>query len=218
MAGRSDHTGAVIRVSRGTFDASRFAEVEQVTRDTGRYLVPAITQLDGAISYYAAASPSGSVVHVSLWQSSDAADQMSRLKEMVVDARRDHDAVGVSFEPIVNYPVTWETRAAVETDEATVIRVARNGWDPARLDEATEIDARTSAYLIPAIQRLDGMVAFYSGISPSGSLVNASLWRNTADAQQMDTLTEMVVDARREFSTVGATFHPVVNYPIAWRI
>ena len=37
---------AVIRVSRGNFDQSRFAEVEQMTRDTGDYLIPAITQLD----------------------------------------------------------------------------------------------------------------------------------------------------------------------------
>lgn len=99
--------GAAIRVSRGNFDPSRFAEVEQMTRDTGDYLIPAISQLDGLLGYHAGASPSGSMVHVSLWQSHDHAEQMGRLKEMIVDARRDADAVGVSFIPIVNYPIAW---------------------------------------------------------------------------------------------------------------
>jgi hypothetical protein len=97
----------VIRVSRGNFDPSRIDEVEKMTKDTGEYLIPAINRLDGLMSYYAGASPSGSMVHVSLWQSNDHAEQMSRLKEMIVDARADADAVGVSFIPIVNYPIAW---------------------------------------------------------------------------------------------------------------
>jgi hypothetical protein len=32
---------------------------------------------------------------------------MSRLKEMIVDARRDAEKAGVAFIPIVNYPVDW---------------------------------------------------------------------------------------------------------------
>jgi hypothetical protein len=144
MAAPSIPPDAVIRVSRGNFDQSRFAEVEQMTRDTGDYLIPAIRQLDGLIGYYAGASPSGSIVHVSLWQSNDHADQMGGLKEMIIDARRDSEAVGVSFVPIINYSIAWGTSAASETDERAVIRVARNGWDPARFDQAAEINERTS--------------------------------------------------------------------------
>ncbi len=33
--------------------------------------------------------------------------QVSRLKEMTVDARGEMEAVGVAFIPIVNYPVNW---------------------------------------------------------------------------------------------------------------
>lgn len=98
---------AVVRVSRGNFDPARFAEVDQMTRATGRYLIPAIQRLDGLIGYYAGTSGEGSTVHVSLWRSHEDAEQMARLKEMIVDARRDADAVGVSFIPIVNYPVAW---------------------------------------------------------------------------------------------------------------
>jgi hypothetical protein len=209
---------AVMRVSRGNFDQSRFADVEQMTRDTGDYLIPAITQLDGLIGYYAGVSPSGSIVHVSLWQTSDHADQMGGLREMIVDARRDSEAVGVSFVPIINYPIAWETSAAPETDKGAVIRVARNDWDPARFDQATEINERTGEYLVPAIQRLDGLIAFYAGVSRAGSLLNASIWQSTANAQQMDSLQEMIVDARNEFSAIGATFNPIVNYSVVWSI
>ena len=99
--------GVVVRVSRGIFDPARFAEVQAMTIATGRYLVPAISRLPGLISYYAGASPDGSVIHVSIWDSGEHASQMGRLKEMIVDARTDAEKAGVSFTPIVNYPVDW---------------------------------------------------------------------------------------------------------------
>jgi hypothetical protein len=98
---------AVIRVSRGNFDPARFAEVERMARDTGTYLVPAISRLSGLAGYFAGASPSGSMVHVSLWESDAGAQQMGKLKEMIVNARRDAEAAGVEFTPIVNYPISW---------------------------------------------------------------------------------------------------------------
>jgi hypothetical protein len=47
------------------------------------------------------------MIHVSIWDSGEHASQMGRLKEMIVDARTDADKAGVSFIPIVNYPVDW---------------------------------------------------------------------------------------------------------------
>lgn len=73
---------AVVRVSRANFDPARF-------------------------SYFAGASPDGSMVHVSVWQSDEHAGQMARLKEMIVDARNDAEKAGVTFIPIVNYPIDW---------------------------------------------------------------------------------------------------------------
>jgi hypothetical protein len=99
--------GAVVRVSCGTFDPARFAAVQAMTIATGRYLVPAISRLPGLISYYAGASPDGSMIHVSIWDSDEHASQMGQLKEMIVDARNDAEKAGVSFIPIVNYPVDW---------------------------------------------------------------------------------------------------------------
>jgi hypothetical protein len=99
--------GAVVRVSRGDFDPTRFSEVQAMTVATGRYLIPAISELPGLIGYYAGASPDGSMVHVSIWDSEEHANQMGRLKEMIIDARADGERAGVSFIPIVNYPVDW---------------------------------------------------------------------------------------------------------------
>ncbi|MBV9049309.1 MAG: hypothetical protein JOY58_13625 [Solirubrobacterales bacterium] len=100
--------GSVVRVSRGNFAMERFEEVERMTHATGDYLIPAIKRLDGLIGYYAGASREGSMVHVSVWQSDGHAQQMAALKEMTVDARGEAEAVGVSFIPIVNYPLAWQ--------------------------------------------------------------------------------------------------------------
>ena len=68
---------------------------------------PPFKELPGLISYHAGTSPDGSVVHVSFWKSDEHAQQMSRLKEMIVDARQDAEKAGVTFIPIVNYPIDW---------------------------------------------------------------------------------------------------------------
>jgi hypothetical protein len=98
---------AVVRVSRGSFGPSRFAEVDAVNRKVSEYLIPAITRLPGLIHWYAGVSPEGSIMNVSVWDSDEHAAQMGRLKEMTVDARGEMEAVGVTFTPIVNYPVNW---------------------------------------------------------------------------------------------------------------
>jgi hypothetical protein len=98
---------AVVRVASGSFDPSRFAEVDAVTNKVSGYLIPAIQQLPGLIHWYAAVSPEGSVVNVSVWGSDEHAAQLDQLKEMTVDARGEMEAVGITFTPIVNYPVSW---------------------------------------------------------------------------------------------------------------
>jgi hypothetical protein len=98
---------AVVRVSRGSFDPSRFAEVDALNRKVAQYLIPAIEPLPGLIHWYAGVSPEGSIMNVSVWDSDEHAAQMDQLKEMAVDARGEMDAVGVTFIPIVNYPINW---------------------------------------------------------------------------------------------------------------
>ncbi|HUA44851.1 MAG TPA: hypothetical protein VMA77_06470 [Solirubrobacteraceae bacterium] len=98
---------AVVRVSRATFDPSRFAEVDAMNKKTSEYLIPAIKRLPGLIHFYAGVSPGGSAVQVSVWDTEEHAMQLDHLTEMTVDARGEAEAVGVAFTPIINYPVGW---------------------------------------------------------------------------------------------------------------
>lgn len=107
MSQNALHTTHVVRVSRGSFDPSRFVEVKKMAEETGKYLIPAIQELPGLISYYAGCSPEGSIVNVSIWDSEEHAKQMSQLTKMTVDAKQAAEAVGVTFIPIVNYPISW---------------------------------------------------------------------------------------------------------------
>lgn len=98
---------AVVRVSSGTFDPARFAEVVAMNASTGRYLVPAVQSLPGLIGMYTGVSPAGSISQISIWDTEDHAKQLNTLKEMAVIARGEAQAAGVTFLPIVHYPVGW---------------------------------------------------------------------------------------------------------------
>jgi hypothetical protein len=100
-------TSAVVRVSRASFDPSRLAEVDAASKKTSAYIIPALRKLPGLIHFYAGVSPEGSIVQVSVWDTDQHAAQLDHLKEMVIDGRRDMEAVGVTFTPIFNYPIDW---------------------------------------------------------------------------------------------------------------
>jgi hypothetical protein len=88
------------------------------------------------------------------------------------------------------------------------------------LSEAKNDSERSlvSEYLIPAIKRLPGLIHWYAGVSPEGSIVNVSVWDSDEHAAQMGRLKEMTVDARGEMEALGVTFIPIVNYPVNWTI
>lgn len=98
---------AVVRISPATFDPARFAEVQEMTMRTGEYLIPAIKALPGLISYYAATSPEGNAIHVSIWDTEEHAKQLSSLKEMIVTARAEAENAGCTFGSISNSPIDW---------------------------------------------------------------------------------------------------------------
>jgi hypothetical protein len=102
-------TTAIVRVSRANFDPSRFADVDAASKKTSEYIIPALRRLSGLIHFYAGVSPQGSIVQVSVWDTEEHAAQLDHLNEMVIDGRRDMEAVGVTFTPIFNYPIdrTW---------------------------------------------------------------------------------------------------------------
>lgn len=98
---------AVVRVSPGTFDPARYAEVQEMNVRISSYLVPAISALPGLISFHAGVAPSGSMVHVSVWDTEEHARQLDGLREMVVVARAEAEAAGVTFGRIANHPIDW---------------------------------------------------------------------------------------------------------------
>jgi hypothetical protein len=99
---------AVVRVGLGNFDPARFPDIHEMTLATSRYLIPAIKELPGLISFYGGASPDGSMVNVSIWESEEHARQLDHLKEMIVDARQAGEKAGATFvRPIINYPIDW---------------------------------------------------------------------------------------------------------------
>ncbi len=99
--------GAVLRVSRGRVDPARYDAVRAMIDETGTYLVPAIRALPGLLSYYAATSPDGVTTQVSLWENETAAMRMATLPEMRDRARPAAEALGVAFEPILQFPLNW---------------------------------------------------------------------------------------------------------------
>jgi hypothetical protein len=102
-------TTAVVRISRATFDPSRFNEVDAMSKKISAYIIPALRPLQGLLHFYSGVSPKGSMVQISIWDTDEHAAQLNGLKEMAIDGRRDMESVGVSFTPIVHYPIdqTW---------------------------------------------------------------------------------------------------------------
>lgn len=98
---------AVVRASRATFDPGRFAEVDAMNTKTSEYLIPAVDRLPGLIHFYAGVSPDGSMLQLSVWDSEEHSAQLNDLREMVVVARGEMEAVGVTFTPVATYPVRW---------------------------------------------------------------------------------------------------------------
>jgi hypothetical protein len=101
---------------------------------------------------------------------------------------------------------------------AAVVRVSAGRFDPGRFAEVDAVNTKVSGYLVPAIGRLPGLIHWYAGVSPAGSIVNVSVWDSDEHAAQMGQLKEMTVDARGEMEAVGVTFRPIVNHPVNWTI
>ncbi|WP_254205788.1 hypothetical protein [Nocardia alni] len=212
---------AVVRVSRATFDQSRFAEVDALNSKQAAYLVPAIEQLPGLLHFYSGDSPDGSIMQISIWDTDEHAAQLNGLKEMVVIARGEAEAIGVTFTPIVHHPINWiiGNESAESLPSTAVIRVSRGSFDPSWFDEVDALASKQAEFLVPAIEQLPGLVHWYAAVSPKGSIVNLSVWDSDEHATQMETLKEMVVTARGQFEALGAvTFAPIINYPINWTI
>ena len=100
-----------------------------------------------------------------------------------------------------------------------VVRISRGSFKPedyerikARLDESQQA-------LVPAIGKLSGCMHYWAGIDrTTNTMVNVSVWKSLADAEQMDTLAPMLALAGG-FVKLGVVFErPIANYEILWQI
>ncbi|MEO8315969.1 MAG: hypothetical protein ABI645_14400 [Pseudomonadota bacterium] len=98
----------VVRLSRGLFESSLFAEVERRLAAAEISLVPAIRELKGCLHFWAAIDErSNSMVNLSVWATVEDAMQMDTLPSMLA-LGKEFAAIGVKFErPIINYKVLW---------------------------------------------------------------------------------------------------------------
>jgi hypothetical protein len=104
----------------------------------------------------------------------------------------------------------------MNASSCTVVRVSRATFHPGRFAAVDAVNKKISEYLIPAIKRLPGFIHFYAGVSPEGSAAHVSVWDTNEHGTPLDPLTEMTLDARGEAEAAGATFTPIVNYPVGW--
>jgi hypothetical protein len=99
-----------------------------------------------------------------------------------------------------------------------VVRASRATFDPSRFAEVDAVNTKTSEYLIPAVKQLPGLIHFYAGISPDGSMLQLSVWDSEEHSAQLNHLKEMVVVARAEMESVGVKFTPIATYHVRWTI
>jgi hypothetical protein len=107
-----------------------------------------------------------------------------------------------------------------KTDAAVpVVRISRGAFPPEKYET---VEARLDASqktLVPAIRQLSGCLHYFAAIDrASSSMVNVSVWRSLADAQQMQTLGPMLALAE-DFTREGVRFErPIINYQTLWAI
>jgi hypothetical protein len=98
-----------------------------------------------------------------------------------------------------------------------VVRVSLAWVPPEKLDAVTQAMDYRGQPLEAAIQKLPGLISFYSGVDRERhALVNVSLWESVEAAEQMSTLQAML-DAGGVLVGLGAQFvRPIVNAETLW--
>lgn len=209
---------AVLRVSRATFDPSRFAEVDARSARQAGYLRTAVQQLPGLIQFSATVSPNGSMLQASVWDTEEHSAQLNHLKEMVVIARGEMEEVGVTFTPIVTYPISWAILSDASIPATAVARYAHGAFAADRFEAIDALSTQQEEFLRPAIERLPGFLRWYSAVAPQGEIAQVSIWDSEEHSDQMAELKEMVVTARGQMTAAGVAFDPIVNYATSWTI
>jgi hypothetical protein len=99
-----------------------------------------------------------------------------------------------------------------------VVRLSIARCDAEQFDTLLAMMVESETALRPGIERMPGLLAFYSGADRSTlSFANTSLWDTLEHAHQLDRFQPML-DAGKRFMAAGARFErPIMNYPTLWQ-
>ena len=100
-----------------------------------------------------------------------------------------------------------------------IVRISKGSFAPERYESIKARLDGAQASLVPAIRQLAGCLHYFAAIDrDSSSIVNVSVWRSLADAQQMQALGPMLALAE-EFTREGVRFErPIINYETLWSV
>lgn len=110
-------------------------------------------------------------------------------------------------------------RAQKTVASLPIVRISRGSFAPDKYEAIKgRLDAAQES-LVPAIRQLSGCLHYFAAIDrESSSMVNVSVWRSLADAQQMQTLGPMLRLAE-DFTQQGVRFErPIINYETLWAV
>jgi hypothetical protein len=101
--------------------------------------------------------------------------------------------------------------------DAPVIRISIVKFDP---EQAAVVEARLQSSkkgLASGIRAMKGNLAYYVGIDRTNHVMhNVSVWKTTADANQMAAFAPMLALAA-EFTALGVRFEqPILNFDTLW--
>jgi quinol monooxygenase YgiN len=110
-------------------------------------------------------------------------------------------------------------RAEKKAAQGVIVRISRGSFAPGAYEPVRHRLDLAQESLIPAIRQLAGCLHYFAAIDrESSSMVNVSVWRSLADAQQMQTLAPMLALAEA-FTREGVRFErPVINYETLWQL
>ncbi len=96
-----------IRLVRAHFDPGLYGEIDKMMKKSAVSLVPAMQAQPGLIDYYVAVDRrTGSMIHVSVWETERDADAMTALTPLQ-KTKAQFEASGLTLDEITNHEVVW---------------------------------------------------------------------------------------------------------------
>ncbi len=114
--------------------------------------------------------------------------------------------------------VSYAAPQVKKNAKVPVVRISKGRFAPDRYDEVKRLIDQSATPLVPAIQKLRGLLYYHAAVDQvTSTVVNVSVWENLEAARQMDTLRPMLAQ-RPILEAAGVQFDQIANYEPAWKI